>query len=279
MTEQQKQENFIRRITDQIGDRERAEAIADEMRDHLETAIQDYMQMGLSDSEAGEKARKQLGDPAALGFSLERSGPVAKDKWSVVIGILLLAQGIMACRFILAAIAGQTHDWLDLTIVMIMVVTGSFLVWFHWRKTPNRTDQPMMVIRASDRMASMDQVTNGMLLFGLVLILLGAVTSFFGDESVTIPVMNSLFLATNSLVAWSGQRAGNAVYTDGIQPRRGRLLAWSDYTSYRVLVSHTRKGKVYQIKLYGGKVEPILGVESSQLKTVETLVSQFLRHA
>ncbi len=279
MTEQDKQGNFIRRITDQIRDRDRATAIEDEMRDHLETAIQDYVHMGLSESDAGEKARKQLGDPAALGFSLERSAPERMDRWSVVISVLLLAQVALACRFILAAFAGQTKDWLDLAIVMIMVATGSFLAWYHWKKTPNRTDQPIMVIRASDRMASMDQVTNGILLFGLVLILLGAITSFLGDESVTIPVMNSLFLATNSLVAWSGQRSGNAVYADGIQPRRGRMLAWSDYTSYRVLVSHTRKGKVYQIKLYGGKVEPILGVESSQLRTVETLVSQFLRHA
>lgn len=279
MTEQQKQEAFIRRITDQIGDRDRAEAIEDEMRDHMETAIQDYMQMGLSESAAGEKARKQLGDPAALGFSLERSVPERKDKWSMLIGVLVLAQVALASRFFFSVVVGPTRYWVDLVIVLLMFVTGLFLLWFHWRKTPHRMDQPLMVIRASDRMASMDQVTNGILLFGLALILLAAITSFLGDESVTIPVMNSLFLATNSLVAWSGQRSGNAVYADGIQPRRGRLLAWSDYTSYRVLVSHTRKGKVYQIKLYGGKVEPILGVESSQLRTVETLVSQFLRHA
>lgn len=279
MTEEQKQDEFIRRITDQIRNKDRAEAVEDEMRDHLETAIEDYMQMGYSDLEAGEKARKQLGDPSLLGFALEKSTPKKKDKWNIMIGILLATQGVMASRFYFSVYLGFTRDWLDLIIVTFMLVTGVSLVWFQWRKKPMRSDQPMMVIRASDRMASFDQVTHGMLLFGLALVSLGAVASFLGDESVTIPVMNSLFMATNSLVAWSGQRAGNAIYANGIQPSRGRFLSWTDFSSYRVLVSHTRKGKVYQLKFYGGKTDPIIGVEASQLRTVESLVSQYLQHA
>ncbi len=279
MTEEKRQEKFIRRITDQIHDRERANEIKDEMRDHLETAVADYRQMGLSLEEAGEKARKQMGDPATLGYALEHNAPKRLTKWHALIILLFALQGIIASRFVFNSWAKGVFDWLDLLIVGAMIIIASVMVWNNLKKQTQQGKQPIMVIRANETLSSLDQVTTGMLLLGMGLVVLGTVMSIFGDERTTVPVMNSLFLATNWIVIWTGQRVGSAVYAEGIQFNGGKLLSWSEYKSYRVLVSHTKKGKVYQIKLYGGKMEPILGVESSQLRTVETLVSQYLNYA
>jgi nitrogen fixation protein FixH len=279
MTEEKRQEKFIRRITDQIHDRERADEIKDEMRDHLETAVADYTQMGLSQEEAGEKARKQMGDPAALGYALAHNVPKRWTKWHVLIVVLLLLQGVIAIRFVLNSWANGVFDWLDLLIVGAMVIIASAMTWVNLKRKPQLGGQPIMVIRANETLSSLDQVTTGMVLLGIGLVVMGTVMSMFGEEGTVVPVMNSLFMATNWIVIWTGQRAGSAVYAEGIQFNGGKLLSWSEYNSYRVLVSHTKKGKVYQIKLYGGKMEPILGVESSQLRTVETLVSQYLVHA
>lgn len=279
MTEQKRQEEFIRRITDQIHDGERANEIKDEMRDHLETAVADYMEMGLSQEEAGEKARKQLGDPAALGYALEHNVPKRWTKWHGLILFLLALQGVIASRFVFHSWATGVFDWLDLLIVGAMIIIAGVMTWKNLKKQTQQGGQPIMVIRANETLSSLDRVTTGMLMLGMGLIVLGTVMSVFGDEGTTIPVMNSLFLATNWILIWTGQRVGSAVYVEGIQFNGGKLLSWSEYNSYRVLVSHTKKGKVYQMKLYGGKMEPILGVESSQLRTVETLVSQYLNHA
>ncbi|BES64610.1 hypothetical protein SANA_10490 [Gottschalkiaceae bacterium SANA] len=279
MTEEKRQEKFIRRITDQIHDGERANEIEDEMRDHLETAVADYRKMGLSQEEAGKKARMQMGDPAALGFALEHNAPKRWTKWHALIILLMALQGMIASRFVFTSWAKGVFNWLDLLLVGAMIVIASVMVWNNLKKQTQQGKQPLMVIRANETLSSLDRVTTGMLFFGMALVVLGTVMSMFGDERTTVPVMNSLFLATNWIVIWTGQRVGSAVYAEGIQFNGGKLLSWSAYKSYRVLVSHTKKGKVYQIKLYGGKMEPILGVESSQLRTVETLVSQYLNHA
>ncbi len=279
MAEEKRQEKFIRRITDQIHDRERANEIKDEMRDHLETAVADYTQMGLSQEEAGEKARKQMGDPAALGYALEHNAPKHWTKWHALIVLLLVLQGVIAIRLVLNSWANGVFDWLDLLIVGAMVIIAGVMVLNNLKKLTQQGGQPIMVIRANETLSSLDQVTTGMVLLGIGLIVLGTSMSVFGDEGTAVPVMNSLFMATNWIVIWTGQRVGSAVYAEGIQFNGGKLLSWSEYNSYRVLVSHTKKGKVYQIKLYGGKMEPILGVESSQLRTVETLVSQYLVQA
>jgi hypothetical protein len=279
MTEVKKQEKFIRRITDQIHDGERANEIEDEMRDHLETAVADYIRMGLSQEEAGEKARKQMGDPAALGYALEHNAPKCWTKWHALIILLMALQGLVASRFVFNSWAKGVFNWLDLLIVGAMIIIASAMAWNNLKKQTQQGKRPIMVIRANETLSSLDQVTTGMMLLGMGLVVLGTIMSIFGDERTTVPVMNSLFLATNWIVIWTGQRVGSAVYAEGIQFNGGKLLSWSEYNSYRVLVSHTKKGKVYQIKLYGGKMEPILGVESSQLRTVETLVSQYLNHA
>lgn len=278
MTEQKRQEEFIKRITDQIRDRERAIAVDDEMRDHLKAAVADYLEMGMGEDEAGAKARKQMGDPAALGYALEKAAPKKWTKWNVVIAGLLALQASVAIRFVIAFFSRPGLSWLDFAVVSLMISVSVFLVGLNLRPVSCKS-QPIMVIRANERLASMDQVTYGILLFGLILILTGTIGSFFGGEELTIPIMNSLFLATNGIVIWTGQRAGSAVYAEGLQPSRGRMLKWSEFKSYRILVSHSKKGKLYQLKLYGGKVEPIIGIEASQLKTVETLLSQYLVHA
>lgn len=279
MTEENRQEKFIRRITDQIHDRKRANEIRDEMLDHLETAVTDYTQMGLSQEKAGEKARKQMGDPAALGYALEHNAPKRWTKWHALIVMLLVLQGVIAIRFVANSWAKGVFNGLDLLIIGAMVTIASVMVWNNFKKLKQQGGQPIMVIRANETLSSLDRVTTGMVLFGMGLIVLGTVMSVFADERTAVPVMNSLFMATNWIVIWTGQRVGSAVYVEGIQFNGGKLLSWSEYNSYRVLVSHTKKGKVYQIKLYGGKMEPILGVESSQLRTVETLLSQYLTHA
>lgn len=277
MTEEKRQEGFIRRITDQIHDRQRAYEIKEEMRDHLETAAADYRKMGFSQEKAGEKARKQMGDPAALGYALEKS---KKRKMTALEGaslVLLALQSLVALRVIQGAMANLS--WMEIGLVVLMVVVASMFALVNVRKQKQDYGMPLMVIRPNEGLSSMDQVTTGILLFCIALMAMGVMASSLDGESISLSLMNLLFMVSIMLTTVNGQRQGKSIYTEGIQFNRGKLLPWSDYKSYRVLVSHTKRGKVYQIKLYGGKMEPIIGVEASQVSTVETLVTQYLVHA
>ncbi|BES64609.1 hypothetical protein SANA_10480 [Gottschalkiaceae bacterium SANA] len=274
MTEEKRQEEFIRRITDQIHDQQRANQIKDEMRDHLETAVADYMEMDLSLEEAGAKARKQMGDPAALGYALEKSKKQKMTKLEGISYALLLLQSLVALRVIQRA--SVNFSWIEMGIVFLMVGVTLFFVVMTVGKQKQDYGMPLMVIRPNKGFSSLDQVTTGILLFCIGLMTMGVMASFLDGESISIPLMNWLFMVSIMLTTINGQRQGKAIYTEGIQFNRGKLLSWSEYKSYRVLVSHTKRGKVYQIKLYGGKIEPIIGVEMSQLSTVEALISECL---
>jgi hypothetical protein len=277
MTEEKRQDSFIRRITDQIHDGIRANEIKDEMRDHLETAVDDYMKMGLSQEEAGEKARKQMGDPAALGYALEKSTKQKMTKLEGVSFALLVVQSLVALHMIQRA--SVDFSWIEMGIVIMMVGVGLMFAIVNVRKQKRDYGLPLMVIRPNEGLSSLDQVTTGILLFCIVLMTMGVMASFLDGESMSFSLMNLLFMVSIMLTTLNGQRQGKAIYMEGIQFNRGKLLPWSEYNSYRVLISHTKRGKIYQIKLYGGKMEPIIGVESSQLRTVETLVTQYLEHA
>lgn len=279
MTEEKKQENFIQRITDQIHDRKRAIEIEDEMRDHLETAIADYIGTGLSQEKAGEKARKQMGDPAALGYAMEHDVPKCWTNYHALLVALLFLQGVIASRLVFHSWTSGIFDWLNLLIVGVMVIISSAMAGVNLKKKPQLGGQPIMVIRASETLSSLDRATTGMLMLGMALVVVGTVMSVFGDVETAVPVMSSLFMTTNGIFLWIGNLGGSVVYAEGIRFNGGKLLPWSAYKSYRILVSHSKRAKVYQLKLYGGRMEPIIGIETSQLRTVEALLSQFLYHA
>lgn len=63
-------ESFLEIIGNQIYTQENAQAVMDELRDHVLTSTTDYLALGYSEEEAEAKALKQMGEPSELGIAL-----------------------------------------------------------------------------------------------------------------------------------------------------------------------------------------------------------------
>lgn len=66
-------EDFLENICNQISQEEVAKEVYLEMKDHVETMAEEYIEDGIEKEEAIEKALYNMGDPTKIGYGINSS--------------------------------------------------------------------------------------------------------------------------------------------------------------------------------------------------------------
>lgn len=91
MTNNRKQ-IFLNEVTDQIRSKEAKNYVANELNYHIKEAKRIWMEKGLSESEAEEKAVEQMGSPTKLGIQMNKLHRPKVDWWLIL--LLVVSMGL-----------------------------------------------------------------------------------------------------------------------------------------------------------------------------------------
>ncbi|WP_419954351.1 FtsW/RodA/SpoVE family cell cycle protein [Neobacillus niacini] len=96
---------FLNQVTDQIRSKEAKNYVANELNYHLKEAKRNWVEKGLSESEAEEKAVEQMGSPTKLGIQMNKLHRPKVDWW-----LLLLLAAAMGLSFLPMFSLGYMKD-------------------------------------------------------------------------------------------------------------------------------------------------------------------------
>ncbi|WP_212935255.1 FtsW/RodA/SpoVE family cell cycle protein [Bacillus hominis] len=126
-----KGERFLKEVTNHIKSKEAKSFVATELDFHLKQAKNTWMEKGLSEEVAEDKAVEQMGSPVKLGQELNKLHKPKVD-W-FLIGLLVIAMGL---GFLPVIAFGHTNDLLmnKVIVVILGVVTAIGVMLLDYRK-------------------------------------------------------------------------------------------------------------------------------------------------
>ena len=65
-------EEYLNAVVNQIRCKQARDMVKEEIENHIEDQARAYMEMGIEDNEAEQKAVRDMGDPVEAGVSLDR---------------------------------------------------------------------------------------------------------------------------------------------------------------------------------------------------------------
>jgi cell division protein FtsW (lipid II flippase) len=114
-----KKQIFLNEVTDQIKSKEAKAYVAKELNYHLKEAKNTWMEKGLSEGEAEEKAVEQMGSPTKLGIQMNKLHRPKVDWWLVT--LLVAALGL---SFLPMVSLGYMEDWHYIIYKILIVLIG-----------------------------------------------------------------------------------------------------------------------------------------------------------
>lgn len=126
-----KGEQFLKEVTNHIKSKEAKDLVATELNFHLKQAKNMWMDKGLSEEIAEDKAVEQMGSPIKLGQELNKLHKPKVD-W-FLISLLVIAMGL---GFLPIVALGHTNDLLMNKVVFVIlgVVTALGMMLINYRK-------------------------------------------------------------------------------------------------------------------------------------------------
>ncbi|MCC5909473.1 MAG: FtsW/RodA/SpoVE family cell cycle protein [Clostridiaceae bacterium] len=125
--------SFLDKVSEQIKYRNVMESISEELKSHIYELTDNYIEDGMSEDIAIQKAIKQMGDPVAIGKKLNRTHR-PKTEWSIIslLGAMILIGGIALFSLVndQASLLNLDHffkSYFVYTILGIGVCTACYL--------------------------------------------------------------------------------------------------------------------------------------------------------
>lgn len=114
-----KKQIFLNEVTDQMKSKEAKAYVAKELNYHLKEAKNTWMEKGLSESEAEEKAVEQMGSPTKLGIQMNKLHRPKVDWW-----LVFLVAAAMGLSFLPMFSLGYMNDSHFIIYKILIVVLG-----------------------------------------------------------------------------------------------------------------------------------------------------------
>ncbi|MEA1011934.1 FtsW/RodA/SpoVE family cell cycle protein [Bacillus cereus] len=126
-----KGERFLKEVTNHIKSKEAKSFVATELEFHLKQAKNMWMDKGLSEEVAGDKAVEQMGSPVKLGQELNKLHKPKVD-WFLII-LLVIAMGL---GFLPIVAFGHTNDLLMNKVIFVIlgIATAFGMMLLDYRK-------------------------------------------------------------------------------------------------------------------------------------------------
>ena len=123
---------FIDEVLKHIKYKKIHKSISQELEDHIECIKDDYMQPGMSEDEAYEKAIVQMGQAESVGEELNRTHKI-KMEWSIIIPIIAILGINLITLFSVSELAGGRFE-ANLRWIVLGVIGFTVAYRFNYRK-------------------------------------------------------------------------------------------------------------------------------------------------
>lgn len=124
---QQRVDNFLEHVQQQILTENQADLITEELEDHIDCLVEDYLESGLEETEAVSKALLQMGDPQEIGYSFTDYDAMKKRKYAM---FAFKMSGIVALvATFLIGLFSQPLSWDNEIVSLFPMLANLFNVW------------------------------------------------------------------------------------------------------------------------------------------------------
>jgi len=131
-----KKQIFLNEVTDQIRSKEARAYVVNELNYHLKEAKRIWMEKGLTEGKAEEKAVEQMGSPTKLGIQMNKLHRPKIDWWLVI--LLTTALGLSFLPIISLGYMESSHFLIYKILIVLLGITatvGLMLVDYRkWKK-------------------------------------------------------------------------------------------------------------------------------------------------
>ncbi|WP_090760956.1 FtsW/RodA/SpoVE family cell cycle protein [Bacillus sp. OK048] len=128
-----KKQIFLNEVTDQIRSKEAKNYVANELNYHLKEAKRIWVEKGLPEGEAEEKAVEQMGSPTKLGIQMNKLHRPKVDWWLVI--LLAVALGLSFLPMISLGYMESRHFLIfKILIVIVGIAAVAILMLIDYRK-------------------------------------------------------------------------------------------------------------------------------------------------
>ncbi|MEH7254611.1 FtsW/RodA/SpoVE family cell cycle protein [Neobacillus niacini] len=118
-----KKQIFLNEVTDQIRSKEAKNYVANELNYHLKEAKRIWVDKGLSEGEAEEKAVEQMGSPIKLGIQMNKLHRPKVDWWLVI--LLAVALGLSFLPMISLGYMESRHFLINKILIVLFGITAT----------------------------------------------------------------------------------------------------------------------------------------------------------
>lgn len=201
-----KKQIFLNEVTNQIRSKEARAYVANELNYHLKEAKRIWMEKGLPESEAEEKAVEQMGSPTKLGIQMNKLHRPKVDWWLVI--LLTSALGLSFLPLISLGYMESSHFLFYKILIVLLGITATVgLMLADYRKWKKRG---WLFYTMGNLLLVCLMVFSNTMINGVPLLKLGPVTieslmalpffylawaSFFNNEKLRIWQFLLLFLS------------------------------------------------------------------------------------
>lgn len=274
-------EIFIENICNQISSEQAAKETYEEMKDHIETMVEEFTEKGLSEEEAIGKSLYNMGNPRKIGVGINKSHKKQVDVLGLVVISSIIIWVIIEILNLFSTPVDKVDKMFDL-FNKVFLVTIVSIVGIEIRKMIKRRkireesgENPLIIIRQVKKDSHMDQVIYAISIIPLSLGILSLIIivfdskSFIDLESIRYPYYMYIWL----IVTYYSKQRPSAVYQSGIATPT-EFLSWEKVDSYTFMKSRTKKGIVHELSVNYNKTfrRFSIKVPEEQLKAVSEIV-------
>lgn len=253
-------ENFLQSVCRFISTEERAQDIQDELRDHINSYIDEYTNDGMTIEDSTLKALNQMGDPHALSTSFKDN--VSNHKYIFIVGLIISLMLILLSIIIYGYIT-NTYTFIDLFMNIIFLIcympfVALLIKTCKKSKTLCKID-PVFYIQSCKESAWYENLLKPIKWLFIISFLITAASYLIDFKNIsqneisyeTLDTVHLLTMSLTTIIVLSCQSPkvqNNIVYPDGILTLES-FIPWDNIEGYRWVKEHSKNKIIYSVEL------------------------------
>ncbi len=279
-------ERFIELVTMQVHTQAEAQHIEEELREHIQCLVEDYVEGGYGPDEAIGKALFQMGDPSEIGFSFTDYDLMKKRRymlWGFKVLSVLSMLAMMGLMIMGQGFDSETTSLFVLPLVVFFIITQlsgtASLMADRSAKLFDLDSRPLLIIWPVKSTIRWEYIVIGALFSPVVFIFM----FLFAYEARSATELVAGFMTFGAFLAaifffFYGEKFRIPKYIiveDGLVIK-GKFLSWATIMDVQWRKEHRKNEAVYKLVLRNGLGMPVTsGIPVSGKQ--QSLVAPLLR--
>ncbi|GMQ58501.1 hypothetical protein AN1V17_28960 [Vallitalea sediminicola] len=276
--------DFLDKVGNQINTEEEALRIKDELVDHIDCLISEFIDMGYSSDKAISKALMQMGDPNEIGYSFTNRDVIKRrNKLIMMFRIISIGLLILGCCILFVFTEYSTESLGSIIYsINILNIVGFSSITSHTNSKYliNSEDIPILIIWPVKKHIYLEYIISG-IIFSPILILFctGLVLGAIEDNTLWKLILLIVIFTAAIVLAFlvNKLRIPKYMITNEGLIVLGKFISWTAIDKVRWLNSYYKNETNYIFQLLDNSGFPItrkIKVSKNQYKMVSGIIAE-----